>query len=73
MKKLFIVALFLIAIGGVLLIVAYFSPDYVDENGWLTEPFAERVLGSFFILLGGLLTIISGVIIWVHSRNSDKN
>lgn len=56
-----------------MLTIAYFSPDYVDENGWLIEPFAERILGSFFILLGGLLAIISGVIIWMHSRKSDKN
>ena len=64
MKKLFIFALCLAAIGGILLIIAYFSPDYVDENGWLIEPFAERVTGRFLILIGGGLAVISGAILW---------
>jgi hypothetical protein len=60
-RKGYLVAVIFLAIGAGCWTVYNYIGSYVDEEGWLHEPFGLIPIGYFFLFLGiiwGLVTLI---------------
>lgn len=63
----------LIVIGVGLLFFYQLTGSYVDEQGWLVEPFWALGLGSMSILLGSLLMVVTLLTVVFRSIVRRKN
>ena len=58
----------LVIIGGALLLVAHWTETYVDEVGFLHEPFAQLGIGYLLIIAG----VVTGLIAWRRNRRNPE-
>lgn len=60
------------SVGVVCWLIAFLNPSYVDQDGFLVEPFSWIAAGSImFSIAGACALIVLGL--WVAKRGSKRN